>query len=80
MESGTHTAELKVWDVYNNSTTQTFTFEVVEDLKPLADQIDSFIELDEYDFTNNLDAINMYKNDLDNTKFKDKIIEALKEE
>lgn len=39
---------------------------VVEDLKPLADQIDSFTELDEYDFTNNLDAINMYKNDLDN--------------
>ena len=34
LEAGVHTAELKVWDVYNNSTTQTFTFEVVEDLKP----------------------------------------------
>ena len=29
-----HTAEFKVWDVLNNSTTQTFTFEAVEDLDP----------------------------------------------
>lgn len=34
LPKGKHTAELKVWDVVNNSTTQTFTFEVVEDLKP----------------------------------------------
>ncbi len=31
---GKHTAEFKVWDVLNNSTTQTFTFEVVKDMKP----------------------------------------------
>jgi hypothetical protein len=31
---GTHTAEFKVWDVADNSTLYTFTFEVVEDLKP----------------------------------------------
>ena len=29
-----HTAEFKVWDILNNSTTQTFSFEVVEGLKP----------------------------------------------
>ena len=34
LEEGMHTAELKVWDVLNNSTSQTFTFEVVADLKP----------------------------------------------
>lgn len=34
LEEGIHTAELKVWDVLNNSTSQTFTFEVVADLKP----------------------------------------------
>ncbi len=34
MEQGLHTGELKVWDVLNNSSSQTFTFEVVEDLKP----------------------------------------------
>lgn len=31
---GKHTAEFKVWDIQNNSTTQTFEFEVVEGLKP----------------------------------------------
>lgn len=31
---GIHTAEFKVWDIQNNSTTQTFEFEVVEGLKP----------------------------------------------
>lgn len=31
---GVHTAEFKVWDIQNNSTTYTFTFEVVEGLKP----------------------------------------------
>lgn len=31
---GLHTAEFKVWDVQNNSTTVTFTFEVVKGLKP----------------------------------------------
>ena len=34
LELGVHTAEFKVWDVLNNSTTQTFSFEVVDDLKP----------------------------------------------
>lgn len=34
LEPGLHTAEFKVWDVLNNSTTQTFTFEVVKDMKP----------------------------------------------
>ena len=34
MEAGVHTAEFKVWDVQNNSTTYTFTFEVVPGLKP----------------------------------------------
>lgn len=31
---GLHTAEFRVWDVQNNSTVRTFTFEVVEKLKP----------------------------------------------
>lgn len=31
---GMHTAEFKVWDIQNNSTTQEFEFEVVEGLKP----------------------------------------------
>lgn len=31
---GMHTAEFKVWDIQNNSTTQLFEFEVVEGLKP----------------------------------------------
>lgn len=31
---GIHTAEFKVWDILNNSTTFHFTFEVVEGLKP----------------------------------------------
>lgn len=34
LEAGMHTAEFKVWDVQNNSTTYTFTFEVVPALKP----------------------------------------------
>lgn len=34
LEPGVHTAEFKVWDVLNNSTTQTFSFEVVEDYEP----------------------------------------------
>lgn len=34
LSAGIHTAELKVWDIVNNSTTVTFTFEVVEGLKP----------------------------------------------
>ena len=34
LKPGMHTAEFKVWDVLNNSTTQTFTFEAVEDLDP----------------------------------------------
>lgn len=31
---GNHTAEFKVWDIGNNSTTYTFSFEVVEGLRP----------------------------------------------
>ena len=34
LEAGEHTAEFKVWDVLNNSTTYTFTFHVVADMKP----------------------------------------------
>jgi hypothetical protein len=34
LSSGKHTAEFKVWDVLNNSTTRTFAFEVVKGLKP----------------------------------------------
>lgn len=34
LEPGMHTAEFKVWDILNNSTTYTFTFEVAEGLKP----------------------------------------------
>ena len=34
LETGMHTAEFKVWDILNNSTTYTFTFEVAEGLKP----------------------------------------------
>ena len=34
LEPGIHTAEFKVWDILNNSTTYTFSFEVVEGLKP----------------------------------------------
>ncbi|MDR2042002.1 MAG: type IX secretion system sortase PorU [Tannerella sp.] len=34
LTAGRHTAEFKVWDVLNHSTTRTFTFEVVNDLKP----------------------------------------------
>lgn len=34
LETGKHTAEFKVWDVLNNSTTYTFTFEVTANMKP----------------------------------------------
>ncbi len=34
LDPGIHTADFKVWDILNNSTTYTFTFEVVEGLKP----------------------------------------------
>lgn len=34
LEPGVHTAEFWVWDILNNSTVRTFTFEVVEGLKP----------------------------------------------
>ncbi|MDD4516176.1 type IX secretion system sortase PorU [Massilibacteroides sp.] len=34
LTSGVHTAELKVWDILNNATTENFSFEVVEGLKP----------------------------------------------
>lgn len=34
LEPGIHTGEFKIWDVMNNAQTVTFTFEVVEGLKP----------------------------------------------
>ena len=34
LSSGTHTAQFRVWDILNNSTDTTFTFNVVEGLKP----------------------------------------------
>lgn len=34
LEPGKHTVEFWVWDILNNSTVRTFTFEVVEGLKP----------------------------------------------
>lgn len=34
LPAGQHTAEFKIWDVMNNAQTTTFTFEVVEGLKP----------------------------------------------
>ena len=34
LKPGIHTAEFWVWDILNNSTVRTFTFEVVEGLKP----------------------------------------------
>ncbi|GAB6395618.1 MAG: type IX secretion system sortase PorU [Bacteroidales bacterium] len=34
LSPGVHTAEFKVWDVLNNPTLYTFTFEVAEDIKP----------------------------------------------
>lgn len=39
LETGIHTAEFKIWDVYNNPTTYTFDFEVVAGLKPVLAQI-----------------------------------------
>lgn len=39
LEPGIHTAEFKVWDVQNNSTTHTFTFEVVAGLKPFITEL-----------------------------------------
>lgn len=39
LEPGIHTAEFKVWDVLNNSTTHTFTFEVVAGLKPFITEL-----------------------------------------
>lgn len=34
LAEGTHTAEFKVWDIFNNSTTRTFTFQVEKGLRP----------------------------------------------
>ena len=34
LEPGIHTAEFKIWDILNNSTSYVFTFEVKEGLKP----------------------------------------------
>jgi hypothetical protein len=39
MAPGRHTAEFKVWDVLNHSTTRTFTFETVDDLKPFITEL-----------------------------------------
>ena len=34
LESGKHTAEFKVWDIHNNSTSETFNFIVTDNYKP----------------------------------------------
>ncbi|MDR1356517.1 MAG: type IX secretion system sortase PorU [Tannerellaceae bacterium] len=39
LTAGVHTAEFKVWDVANNPTLRTFTFEVIEDVRPLISKI-----------------------------------------
>lgn len=39
LEPGIHHTEFRVWDVQNNSTLHTFTFEVVEGLKPFITEI-----------------------------------------
>lgn len=39
LPAGLHTAEFKVWDIFNNSTTRTFTFRVVEGLKPFITEL-----------------------------------------
>ncbi|MCC8143987.1 MAG: type IX secretion system sortase PorU [Tannerellaceae bacterium] len=41
LDPGIHTAEFQIWDVMNNSTTTTFTFEVVEGLKPFLAEINA---------------------------------------
>lgn len=39
LPEGKHTAEFKVWDIFNNSTTKTFTFNVVKGLKPFISEL-----------------------------------------
>lgn len=39
LEPGPHTAEFRVWDIQNNSTVRTFSFEVVEKLKPVLTEL-----------------------------------------
>ncbi|MDR1344662.1 MAG: type IX secretion system sortase PorU [Tannerellaceae bacterium] len=39
LTTGIHSAEFKVWDVANNPSSRTFTFEVEEDLKPLISKV-----------------------------------------
>ncbi|MDH6306979.1 hypothetical protein M2459_003588 [Parabacteroides sp. PF5-5] len=39
LEAGMYSAEFRVWDVLNNSTVDTFTFEVVEGMKPVMSEI-----------------------------------------
>ena len=39
LEPGKHTAEFRVWDILNNSTVRTFTFEVAEGLKPFLSDV-----------------------------------------
>lgn len=39
LEPGMHTAEFKVWDIMNNSRNETFSFEVVEGLKPFLSEL-----------------------------------------
>ncbi|PNE29409.1 hypothetical protein BHU09_01765 [Tannerella sp. oral taxon 808] len=39
LAAGLHTAEFKAWDIFNNSTTRTFTFRVVEGLKPFITEL-----------------------------------------
>jgi hypothetical protein len=42
LPAGRHTAEFKAWDVLNQSTTRTFTFEVVENLKPFISNLTAY--------------------------------------
>lgn len=39
LKAGIHRAEFRVWDVQNNSTMRTFTFEIVEGLRPFLTEI-----------------------------------------
>ncbi|MDR2148380.1 MAG: type IX secretion system sortase PorU, partial [Tannerella sp.] len=39
LETGRHTAEFKVWDIQNNSSTQTLTFNVTDNYKPTITQL-----------------------------------------
>ncbi|MDR0757006.1 MAG: type IX secretion system sortase PorU [Tannerella sp.] len=42
LSAGQHKAEFKAWDVLNQSTAQTFTFEVVDNLKPFISELTAY--------------------------------------